>query len=496
MRRPIRIQLLLPVLPVVLLAIVAASGTSAYLDIQRANRRQQEHLARVVDTLTEPAFPLADNVLRKMSGLSGAEFVVLDADNRLEGSTLPLDAAELQLLRRLKGNREEKSSNAEQVVVLGGRTYLGTRISVRRHGEFARPDWLVVLSPEDQWWAGARQAAYPTLTIGAVAALVVMLLTTMLARRFVRPIEELGRQTAAIAQGQFQPVAVLPRDDEIRDLAISINHMTKTLSHYEQSVRQNERLRTLGQLGAGMAHQLRNSATGAWMAVELHQRQCPAGAGSESLAVALRQLRLMESYLQRFLTLGRPSADQRQPVALEPLVRDVLGLVAPASTHAKIDLSFEHDAAPLVVLGDAEALRQVLVNLLLNAIEAASRHTPESAEGKGSHGPQPLGVEGNVHVNGAPAKVVVRLARGGDGRATLSIQDSGPGPARAIRDRLFEPFVTEKPEGTGLGLFVARQIIEAHQGTIGWRHADGLTCFTLELPLFPAKDTHGTPAGR
>ena len=163
------------------------------------------------------------------------------------------------------------------------------------------------------------------------------------------------------------------RDDEIRDLALSINRMTETLGRYEQSVRQNERLRTLGQLGAGMAHQLRNSATGAWMAVELHQRQCPAGPESRSLEVALGQLRLMESYLQRFLTLGRPSAGVREPVALEPLVRDVLGLVGPAGAHAKIELSFESCPEPLAVLGDAEALRQVLVNLILNAIEAASR---------------------------------------------------------------------------------------------------------------------------
>ena len=164
MRRPIRIQLLLPVLPVVLLAIVAASGTSADLDIQRANRRQQEHLARVVDTLTEPAFPLADNVLRKMSGLSGAEFVVLDADNRLEGSTLPLDREALQLASPAEGQSRRK--------FVGRRAGCGSRgadlsghADARHAGTatFARPDWLVVLYPEDQWWARARQAAYPTL---------------------------------------------------------------------------------------------------------------------------------------------------------------------------------------------------------------------------------------------------------------------------------------------------------------------------------------------
>ena len=426
MRRPIQIQLLLPVLSVVLLAIVAASGTSAWLGVRAANRRQQDDLARVVATLTEAAFPLSENVLRQMSGLSGAQFVLFDADNRLQESTLALEREELASLCRLPGEGKLTQFSAQPALQLGGRSYLGARMRVTRGGAATWPCWLVVLYPEDQWWAGARQAAYPTLLTGAAAALAVVLVTTMLARRFVRPIRQLGRQTAAIARGQFQPVAVSRRDDEIRDLALSINRMTETLGRYEQSVRQNERLRTLGQLGAGMAHQLRNSATGAWMAVELHQRQCPAGAESQSLEVALGQLRLMESYLQRFLTLGRPSADVREPVALEPLVRDVLGLVGPASAHAKIELSFESCPEPLVVLGDAEALRQVLVNLILNAIEAAGRQ-PERAGDRRRARPSPP-AHGPAHA--------WRLPRGGGARQGHSaIAQQGDRAVLAIRTR-------------------------------------------------------------
>ncbi len=460
-------------LSVVLLAIVLASGTSAYLDVREANRRQEKELARVVAALRDAPYPLSESILGTIRGLSGAEFVIFDADGRLKESTIALGPKEVELLRPAEPRRatqKGEQSPAQSVVPLGSRTYLATCMPVTRHGAASRPDWAVVLYGEEQWWAGARQAAYPTLITGALAALAVLVITTVLARRFVRPIQELGRQTAAIAEGQFQPVAVSPRDDEIRDLALSINRMTETLGQYEQSVRRNERLRTLGQLGAGMAHQLRNSATGAWMAVDLHQRECPGGAESRSLEMAIRQLRLMESYLQRFLTLGRPSADLRERVDLEPLVRDVLGLVGPACSHAKIDLGFEPAAEPLAVVGDAEALRQVLVNLILNAVEAAGRP------------------------GGAPGKVRIELSRQG-GDARVAVKDSGPGPAPAVRDRLFEPFVSEKPEGTGLGLFVARQVAEAHQGTLGWQHADGMTCFTLQLPLLSGSDAHGPPAG-
>jgi len=283
--------------------------------------------------------------------------------------------------------------------------------------------------------------------------------TALLAQRLVRPIRRLGDQTAAIASGDFTPVAVSERDDEILDLAVSINRMTQRLGQYEREVRRSEQARTLGQLVSGMAHQLRNAATGGRMAVELHQRDCTIAAGRESLEVALRQLRLMESYLQRFLTLVRPRRASREIVHLGPLVDDVAALVRPACLHAGIDLSVVRPPEPLMVQGDPEELRQLALNLAMNAVDAAG--------GPGSAG----------------ARIAVELARLGDSRATLCVRDTGPGPAQAVAAGLFEPFVTGKPDGTGLGLFVARQIAEDHGGIIRWRRSDGMTEFTVELPL-------------
>jgi signal transduction histidine kinase len=458
MRWPIQIQLLLPFLSVVLLAIVLACASIAYLGTTRARDQQEENLRRVVGTLTEATFPLTDRVLRQMSGLSGAEFVVLDEENRVQGSTLRLGPEEGASLARLPGEDRLERLAARAVVTLSGRTYLGGRVPVARRGS-GRPGSLVVLYPEDQWGRVAREAAYPALFSGAIAAVAVMALTTVLARRFVRPIQQLGNQTAAIASGQFRPVDVGRRDDEIRDLAVSINQMTGKLSRYEDEVRRSERLRTLGQLGAGMAHQLRNAATGARMAIELHRRECPAGEADESLGVAMRQLRLMESYLQRFLALGRGRPTPHQRLSLAGLLEDVVELVRPACAHARIELQWQKCAEPLEVLGDREALEQLLVNLVLNAVEAAGR------QGEG------------------PAQVSVELVRKPPGRVLLRVGDSGPGPAAGMRQRLFEPFATDKPDGTGLGLYVARQVAEAHQGTIGWRREKERTWFEVELPL-------------
>jgi signal transduction histidine kinase len=459
MRRPIQIQLLLPTLSVVVLAIVLASAASAYLGAVRAKRVQQEHLRSVVETLRETKFPLSEPVLRQMSGLSGAEFIFLDGENRIRARTLAVDDEGRRRLDRLARGEEPTAPGVQPEIELGGRTYMVERVPVVGRPPVDTAGSLVVLYSEDLWSAAVRQAAWTALAAGALAVVAVLVLTTILAQRFVRPIRRLGEQAATIAQGDFTPMAVSRSDDEIRDLAVSIQRMTERLGQYDREVRRSEQLRTLGQLGAGIAHQLRNAATGGRMAIELHQRDCTAAAARESLDVALRQLRLMESYLQRFLTLSQPRPASRETVCLGPLLDDVAALVRPACLHAGIELSLTRPPEPLAVRGDAEELRQLAVNLVLNAVDAV-----------GGHGPD-------------PARIAVELSRLGDSRASLCVRDNGPGPAEAVAARLFEPFVTGKPDGSGLGLFVARQIAEDHGGTIRWQRVDGMTEFTVELPL-------------
>ena len=477
MRRPIQIQLLVPTLSVVVLAIALASGASGYFGAMRQRQSQEESLRRVVITLTQGPFPLTETLLRQVSGLSGAEFVFLDANQKVLARTLSLIPEDERRLTSLPGGKQAAESEQREMgtrpsLELAGGVYLCQRTAtIVGRGPGGESGSLVVLYSQERWSAAMWEAAYPALVAGAVAVLAVVVVTTLLAQRFVRPIRQLGDQTARIAQGDFTPVAVGKVDDELRDLAVSINRMTERLGQYEREVRRSEQLRTLGQLGAGMAHQLRNAATGGRMAIELHQRQC-ATAGGEDLEVALRQLRLMESYLQRFLTLSRPKRQVQEIVPLAALVDDVCALVRPACHHAGIELTALKPSETLCVQGDPEELRQLAVNLVLNAVDATSGHEQ------------------------SPARIVVALepvddprpgyplaGRGSPGRCALCIRDSGPGPSAEISARLFEPFVTGKPEGTGLGLFVARQIAEDHGGSIRWQRCEGMTEFRVELPV-------------
>jgi signal transduction histidine kinase len=319
------------------------------------------------------------------------------------------------------------------------------------------------------------QAAYPAFIVGLAAIAALVLITLILAHRFVAPIRRLGDRAATIAEGNFEPLPVTRRNDEIRDLALSINCMAERLSRYENEVRRHEQLRTLGQLGAGLAHQLRNAATGGRMAIELHRLHCPAKADleeAETLEVALRQLQLMESYLQRFLALGQTNHAPHEPLNLESLVQDALDLARPRLTHAGIELVYNQRFAPgrsprgtapaitaVSVSGDANALRQLFVNLIINAAEAVSGSSVQMK------------------------RIEVEVGSSADHGAVVKISDSGPGPAPEVAARLFEPFVTDKSEGTGLGLYVAHQTVQNHCGKIDWHRNDGMTRFTVELPI-------------
>jgi signal transduction histidine kinase len=489
MRWPIRFQLLLPTLSVVVLAIALASGVSAYVGSHRARQAQEENLRRVVTTLAEAPFPLSEPVLQQMRGLSGADFVFFDQQESLQASTLRLEDRELVPLLEIPIHNDRRSAHlsTSPTVSLQRHVYLSQRVAVAPHAPTSRAGSLVVLYPEDRWWAAARQAAYPALLAGAVAVGAVVLVTTLVAHRFVQPIHHLQQRAAAIAQGDFQPVAVPHRNDEIRDLALSLNQMAEQLSQFEIQVRRHEQLRTLSQLGAGMAHQLRNAATGGRMAIELHQRECHDSHAGETLDVALRQLQLMESYLQRFLAVGRAHPLAPENLSLAGVVQSAITLLQPTCNHAGIPLIYRDPTTPFWIQGDADALRQLILNLVLNAMEAigeklANSSTNTSAanntlSSNNMSGPSPK------FPKGMPQQITVEIEPQGDDRVALNVRDTGPGLADDVARRLFEPFVTNKAQGTGLGLYVARQVAEAHHGSIVWRRIANETCFSVTLPL-------------
>ena len=453
-RWPLYLQLLLPMVPVVLLVALLATAITTSWIAYSVRRRQEEHANRIAHTVADASFPLTARVLNQLRDLSGAEFVVWEIPKRIVESTMAIEPGTSTTLAEWAAREPAGRTRFEER--LGDHAYLVDRVKMSSKAALGRPRTLFILHPKAALALRVYEAILPALCAGAVATILALAVAAWLARRWVRPLHTVVRQTARIAEGDFAPMPLTRTNDELHDLSASVNRMAERLKHYEEEVRRSERLRTLGQLGAAMAHQLRNAATGGRLAIEWHQREC--GQNDEALTVALRQLQLMESYLQRFLGLGRNTPQPREPVAIAQLVDEVLGLLRPVSQHTGVAIHAAGDCPPLVLCADAEAVRQLLANLVGNAIEAAQA-VPNRAGEVSIIFDQPDATTGVVEVC-----------------------DNGEGPPAVIRDRLFEPFASAKASGIGLGLWVARQIAEAHGGSLTWRRDDGLTKFRFAFP--------------
>jgi signal transduction histidine kinase len=474
--RSIQQRFLFPVVAVVAAALAVSAGITAAWLHHSVHQHDQQRLARVVAALTAPGFPLNEPVLAKMSGLSEAEFVVLDARRRPIAASLQLDDKSFD---DLLGALAEQHAPAEAgaAVTLAERHYLAEAIALTPRGD-AGGRQLIVLSPADPFWASTRGIVLPPLVVGLAACVLLVTLVSAIARHTARPIEQLAAHAVRIASGDFSQCATQTGCRELDDLAAAMNDMAGRLREYADRVRRHERLRTLGQLSGGIAHQLRNAATGARLALDLYRRDAPEP-DCEPLAVADRQLQQIEAYCQRFLGLARGTQPREPrsfvPLALDDVVRESCSMVAPLARHAGAKIEFSAPEVPLEMLGDAESLRQVLINLLVNAVEAVR------------------------HPDVADKQVAIVLRRLGES-LLVRVGDTGPGPSSLVGD-VFEPLVSDKAEGTGLGLALAREVIAAHDGRIHWMREGGWTWFEVHLPaatragetLTPVADARGSP---
>ncbi|HEX4147907.1 MAG TPA: HAMP domain-containing sensor histidine kinase [Pirellulales bacterium] len=455
--RSIQQRFLIPVVAVVAAALaISAAITIAWLH-RTVHQRDQQHLARVVAALSAPGFPLNEPVLAKMSGLSGADFVVLDARRRPLAASLPLGDKSLKsLLTALDGGRAPGETSL--AVTLAGREYLADFVQLTQRIDDGR-QLLVVLSPTDQLWASTQGIILPPLVVGLAACVLLVVLVSAISRHTVKPIKQLAAQAVRIASGDFSRCAAQPGCRELDDLAGAMNDMAARLQEYADRIRRSERLRTLDQLSGGIAHQLRNAATGARLALDLYRRDA-AEPDCEPLKVADRQLQQITAYCQRFLSLARGGQPREtrsfSPVLLGEVVREACSMIAPLARHAGVNIEQACDEPLPKIMGDAESLRQVIINLLMNAVEAVR------------------------HPDITPKQVAVAARVRGE-EMLIRVGDTGPGPSLLLGD-VFEPLVSNKLEGTGLGLALVREVITAHRGRVNWLREAGWTWFEIRLP--------------
>lgn len=456
MRLSLRYRLLLPLT----LLLVGDAGATAWAAITAANSAEQRlagQLWGIARTLTaeRSTFPLTKPILEQMRGLSGAEFLFQPPATRpgvpSESSfdVAPAPPADVPLVTPAADGEDHTLGTP---VTIRETEYRCLRIRVvHRPPPWAGGD-LYIFYPEALRQTAVRDATRPLILLGVVGGLIAVALAIAFGSRLVRRIRDLDARTRLIAAGDFRPMPVPASNDELRDLCNAVNDMARRLAAFQEELQRDERLRVLGQFSGGLAHQLRNAAAGARLAVELFLAENPA-ADPEPLQVALRQLARIESNLRQFLALGTPPVAVRTPCDLVQLIEQVVSFLKPQCQHARTTLTWTPPDKACVLTGDPTQLSHLLGNVIGNAVEAA-----------GSGGTVEIGVHA------------------GDGRMVIVVSDTGSGPPPEIAERLFEPFVTGKDQGIGLGLAVAKQAAESHGGRISWERREGMTVFRIELP--------------
>ena len=466
-------RLVLPVVGLVLTAVLANVGFAAWLAARRSAEAARATGQRIAETLRSSRISAAPGVLDALHRLTGSHFVVWDeATGRLGPGTLPRETLD-----------SLGSAAIADAVAAGGGALCGRRYRVVAvAGEPVRPETVLVLTPARSILASTVEVVWPVLAVAAATLAVLVPLGVRTTGRLAGRITAVERHVARIAEGEFGP-EVVPGDavdangadaDEIGRLVAGVNHLSRQLGSLRGSLVAGERQRLLGQLAAGFAHELRNAITGARLAIDLHRRRCPLASAlaapvqptaDDSLAVAVRQLDILEEEVRGLLALGRggKAAAERAPLEIDRLLSEVRDLTAARCGHAGVRLECGNRTG-LSIVGRHESLRAALVNLLLNGIDAAGRG-------------------GTVAIS----------ATSDSGRLSLAVEDTGPGPPESLRDTMLDPFVTGKPEGIGLGLAVARAVAEEHGGTLTWERRGDRTRFAILLPEVKLKeDPHRT----
>ncbi len=299
------------------------------------------------------------------------------------------------------------------------------------------------------------------LLIAAAALLLCLLLVGLAARRIVAPIEKLTNGARAIAGGDLETRIPPAGRDELGTLARTFNEMAESLarsqteltgkhaalSQAHQELREmqeqllrSERLAAIGQLAAGVSHEIDNPVgiiLGlAELLIEETPEDDPRRADLQAIVAECRRCKRITGGLLGF---ARPVIGHHDQVDLVMLIRDTAESLRPQKLFRDVTIELTLPAAA-PVSGDPDQLRQVLVNLLLNAAQA---------------------LQGRGHI-------AVTLNDQGGAGVELAVDDDGPGIPADEREQVFLPFVTTKApgEGTGLGLALCRKLIEAHGGTI------------------------------
>jgi signal transduction histidine kinase len=439
--------------------------------------------------LRDQKLPFDDSLMKYFSRIFGVEAATFrDGNLQLVGSSMEPSKTE-QLRRQIA---DFKSFG---YVTLDGASYRVDCHQIVAPGRERLPQTLrfCLVVPARQFEEARNKAIQRVSSLTLPTIGVVTLLAFVMSITITRPISKLSKQVKRLSQqaifgSDIEPGARGPDGgllkigrgpSEVARLAEAFNGLLTSLREAQGKLAESERLGALGTMAASVAHELRNPLSGLRMNLQVLCDELPEHHTSdESLKVALREIDRMDLYLQELLSLASPNGGIRDSgfgftgstahpspdmnagprpshralrVSLVELADSVMLLLEGKCTHAGIEIVRDYSPAPQV-LADGGKIRQVIMNIILNAIQAMP--------------------------GGGTVTLCVRPAD--QGWVRFSVADTGKG---VIGDKdVFAPFVTTKTGSTGLGLHLCKKIIDEQSGRIGYENSDNGAVFWFELP--------------
>ena len=308
----------------------------------------------------------------------------------------------------------------------------------------------------DQLAADQRLLRKGLIAMALFALFMGLLLSGWGARRLAAPISRLAQNIAAYGRGEPQAPPIPSGIDEVEQVQQAFEEMAGTLRQTEQKLLQSAKMASLGEMAAGIGHELNNPLNNMLSLEKLLQRNTALDPRARRDVEALMdETRRAAKIVQGILDFARQTPPQYERFDLAPWLRTCAQRVAALADEKQVTLSVEV-AEPLRLQADPGQMEQVLVNLLTNAIQASP-----------------------------PGGVVTIVAEARDGQVVIRVRDRGEGLPEEGRDKLFEPFFTTKNvgEGSGLGLAISLGIVQSHGGELTlMNHPDSGVVAVIRIP--------------
>jgi signal transduction histidine kinase len=374
--------------------------------------------------------------------------------------------------REFKSVYQQSPMTGKYESVYKGKSYINSYWSLFLRHRFGSPDWIVVLSqPKASVLTPLTRFASIFIMMILLTLLSITLISLESIRKRTIPIKTLQDGAMRIANGEFGYQVTIASGDEFEALALTFNEMSGKLKQGQSMLMQAAKMSAFGQMGAGIVHEIGQPLSAISGYADLLRMGTAPEKHRRYLEIICSETQRLAKIVSKFRVFSRASQDAAQLLNINDVLDNVHDLVGHNLAIKRVRLELNKAEQLPSIAGDKDALRQVLLNLIMNAADALEKK-PEGER-----------------------LIKIESYAGGD-RVQVAVSDNGCGIPPEIQQSIFDPFFTTKDEdkGTGLGLAVIASIIHKHNGKI---ELDSVvqqgTRFIVSLPAAPAPSA-GMPA--